>query len=137
MTDFIREGRLFRVTGFLASHRQLFLTSEATLVDRTATRVEVYIGHVELMFLKPFYPDGLHIRPATASEFTVLRERHGIPAEDAAYTWMLERDGDSFVVGGNPSWREAEYELMGERQALYDPREPWPPEFPAESGTVS
>ncbi|MFF3212549.1 hypothetical protein ACFYYB_17995 [Streptomyces sp. NPDC002886] len=136
MTDFVREGRLFRVTGFNPSHRQLFLTSEATLADQTTTRVEVYIGHVELMFLKPYYDNGLHIRRATATEFAVLHERHGIPAADAAYTWMLEEDGDSFVVGGHPSWREAEYELMGERQSLYDPNESWPPQFPAESGSV-
>lgn len=136
MTDFIREGRLFRVIGFLPSHRQLFLASEATLVDRTTTRVEVSFGHVELMFLKPFYRNGLHIRRATEAEFGLLGERHGIPAEDAAYTWMLERDGDSFVVAGRPSWREAEYALMGERESLYDPREPWPPDFPAESGQV-
>ncbi|MEU8545044.1 hypothetical protein AB0C52_34440 [Streptomyces sp. NPDC048717] len=137
MADFVREGRLFRVSGFLPSHRQLFLVSEATLVDRTTTRVEVYMGHVELMFLKPYYRDGLHIRRATATEFGVLSERHGIPARDAVYTWMLERDGGSFVVSGNPSWREAEYALMGDRRSLYDPREFWPPEFPAESGQVS
>ena len=47
---------------------------------------------------------------------------------------MLERDGDSFVVSSIPNWREAEYELMGERESLYDG--PWPPEFPAESGNV-
>lgn len=135
MTDFIREGRLFRVTAFLPSHRQLFLASEATLVDQTTTRVEVSMGHVGLMFLKPLYRNGLHIRRATAAEFAVLSERHGIPAEKADYTWMLERDGDSFVVGGNPNWREAEYELMGERESLYDG--PWPPDFPAESGSVN
>ncbi|MFD7443206.1 hypothetical protein [Streptomyces sp. NPDC059909] len=137
MTDLIREGRLFRVVRFNPSHRQLFLQSDATLVDQTTTRIEVYIGHVELMFLKPIYGNGLHIRRATAAEFAVVSDRHGIPAEDAAYTWMLERDGDSFVVGGNPSWREAEYELMGERESLYDPSKPWPPEFPVESGTVN
>ncbi|MFD9575875.1 hypothetical protein ACFWBI_39500 [Streptomyces sp. NPDC059982] len=86
--------------------------------DRSTTRVEVYIGHVSLMFLKPIYEDGLHIRGATAGEFAMLRERHGIPAEKAPYTWMLERDGDSFVGGGHSHWREAEYELMGERQSL-------------------
>ncbi|MFC9392995.1 hypothetical protein ACFTWS_07540 [Streptomyces sp. NPDC057027] len=135
MTDFIREGRLFRVSGFNPSHRLLFLTSEATLVDGTTTRVEVSFGHVELMFLKPLYRKGLHIRRATAAEFGVLSERHGIPAEDAAYTWILDPDGESFVVSAHPSWREAEYALMGERQSLYDG--PWPPEFPAESGSVS
>ncbi|MFE5734215.1 hypothetical protein ACFQ7A_25305 [Streptomyces sp. NPDC056528] len=137
MTDFIREGRFFRVTGFNPSHRQLFLTSEALLMDQTTTRVEVYIGHVELMFLKPFYEDGLHIRRASAEEFGMLSERHGIPAKSADSTWMLERDGGSFVVGANPSWREAEYELMGDRTSLYDASKPWPPEFPAESGHVS
>ncbi|MFD6426035.1 hypothetical protein [Streptomyces sp. NPDC060198] len=136
MADFVREGRLFRVSGFNPSHRQLFLTSEATLVDRTTTRVEVYFGHVSLMFLKPLYENGLYVRRANAAEFGVLSERHGISAEDAAYTWMLERDGDSFVRSGRPSWREADYEAMGERQSLYDPREPWPPEFPAESGQI-
>lgn len=35
MTDFVREGRLFRVSGFNPSHRQLFLTSEALREDRT------------------------------------------------------------------------------------------------------
>ncbi|MFB7585845.1 hypothetical protein [Streptomyces sp. NPDC056169] len=134
MTDFIREGRLFRVVAFLPSHRVLFLASEATLVDGTTTKVEVSFGHVELMFLKPFYRNGLHIRRASAAEFGVLSERHGIPAEDAAYTWMLDPDGESFVVGSQPNWREAEYELMGERESLYDG--PWPPEFPAESGNV-
>ncbi|WP_328902465.1 hypothetical protein OHR86_23410 [Streptomyces sp. NBC_00441] len=136
MTNFIREGRLFRISGFNPSHRQLFLTSEATQVDRTTTRVEVYFGNVSLMFLKPLYRDGLYIRRANTAEFGVLRERHGIPEEDAAYTWMLERDGDSFVRSGRPSWREAEYERMGERQSLYDPQEPWPPNFPAESGQI-
>ncbi|MDH6487229.1 hypothetical protein [Streptomyces sp. SAI-127] len=137
MTDFIREGRLFKVSGFNPSHRQLFLTSEALREDRTTTRVEVRIGHVELMFLKPFYGNGLHIRRATAEEFAVLSERHGIPVEDADYTWMLERDGDSFVVGGHPSWREAEYELMVDRTSLYDASKPWPPEYPVESGHVT
>ncbi|MFF1512256.1 hypothetical protein [Streptomyces sp. NPDC058326] len=135
MADFVREGRLFRVTGFLPSHRRLFLISEATLVDRTTTRIEVSFGHVELMFLRPIYQNGLHIRRATAAEFGVLGERHGIPAEDAAYTWMLDPDGESFVVSSNPSWREAEYALMSEGQSLYD--EPWPPDFPVESGQVS
>ncbi|MER5734229.1 hypothetical protein ABT117_00955 [Streptomyces sp. NPDC002262] len=136
MTDFVRKGRLFRVSGFNPSHRQLFLTSEPLREDRTTTRIEVYVGHVELMFLKPIYGDGLHIRRATDAEFAVLGERHGIPADDAEYTWMLEPDGDSFVVGGHPSWREAEYELMGERTTLYDASLPWPPDFPVESGHV-
>ena len=137
MADFVRAGRLFRVTGFNPSHRQLFLTSEPLAVDRTTSQVEVYIGHVRLMFLKPIYRDGLHIRRAGANQFAVLRERHGLEPSDAEYTWMLEPDGESFVIGSNPSWREAEYTQMGDREMLYDAAKPWPPDFPVESGTVS
>ncbi|WP_327697770.1 hypothetical protein [Streptomyces sp. NBC_00459] len=134
MTDFIRTGRLFRVAGFNPSHRYLFLLSEATLVDGTSTHIEVTIGHVRLMLLQPYYRNGLHIRRANPQEFAVLAERHGLEPADAEYTWMLDPDGDSFVVGGNPNWREAEYALMGGRESLWTG--PWPPDFPAESGGV-
>lgn len=134
MTDFIRSGRLFRVVGFNPSHRQLFLWSEATLVDGTSTRIEVSTGHVELMLRQPYHRNGLHTRRAGPEEFAVLAERHGLESADAAYTWMLDPDSDSFVVGGNPVWREAEYALMGSRESLYDG--PWPPDFAAESGSV-
>ncbi|MFF3517647.1 hypothetical protein [Streptomyces sp. NPDC002573] len=107
MPDFVRERRLFRVVSFAASHRQLLLRSDATAVDGTDTRVEVYFGHMELMLLKPVYQKGIHVRPAPEAEFAVLKERHDLPAEDAGFTWMIEPDGDSFVVSANPSWREA------------------------------
>ncbi|WP_424211903.1 hypothetical protein ACN20G_07280 [Streptomyces sp. BI20] len=134
MSDFIRTGRLFRVVAFNPSHRQLLLASEATLIDNTSTRVEVYIGHVRLMLLRPYHEDGLHIRRAAPEQFAVLAERHGLVPGDAEYTWILDPEGGSFVVGGNPGWREAESALMGGRESLYDG--PWPPEFPAESGLV-
>ncbi|CAM5421681.1 hypothetical protein [Streptomyces canus] len=136
MPDFIRTGRLFRVVGFNPSHRQLYLASEALAVDGTTTHVEVYFGHVELMLLRPYYQDGVHIRRATAQEFATLSERHRLTAEDAEYTWMVDPEGDSFVLSGRPSWREAEYALMGDREALYDASLPWPPDFPTESGSV-
>ncbi|MER5409345.1 hypothetical protein [Streptomyces sp. NPDC002769] len=102
MPDFAREGRLFRVVSFAASHRQLLLRSDALAVDATDTRVEVYFGHVELMLLKPIYEKGIHVRRATDAEFAVLKERHDLPADDAAFTWMIEPDGDSFLVSGDP-----------------------------------
>lgn len=136
MADLIREGRLFRVVRFEQTHRQLFLTSEPLAVDRTTTQVEVHFGNVRLMFLKPYYQKGLHIRRAGAEEFAVLKERHGLEPEEARYTWMLEAGGDSFVIGSNPSWREAEYEAMGDREVLFGSSSPWPPEFPVQSGIV-
>jgi hypothetical protein len=127
---------LFRVTAFNPSHRQLFLASDATAIDRTTTRIEIYIGHVRLMLLQPYYRNGLHIRRVSPGEFAVLQERHKLEAGDAEYTWMLHPDGESFVIGSNPSWREAEYELMGDREFLYDWSLPWPPDFPVETGSV-
>ncbi|MGW4231839.1 hypothetical protein ACWEF9_21520 [Streptomyces sp. NPDC004980] len=121
MTDFIRTGRLFRVVGFNPSHRQLYLQSEATLIDRTTTHIEICIGHVELMLLQPYYRNGIHIRRAGPGEFAVLKERHGLEPSAAEYTWMLDPDGDSFVIGSIPNWREAEYALMADRESRQPP----------------
>ncbi|MFF9819297.1 hypothetical protein [Streptomyces sp. NPDC014006] len=134
MPEFVRERRLFRVVSFAASHRVLLLRSEPTAVDGTDTRVEVYFGHVELMLLKPIYERGIHVRRASEAEFAVLKERHRLPAEDAAFTWMLEPDGDSFVVSGDPAWREAAREF--EDPSLFDFTQPWPPDFPAQYGSI-
>ncbi|PBC97289.1 hypothetical protein SAMN05446589_3906 [Streptomyces sp. OV198] len=134
MPDFVREGRLFRVVSFAASHRQLLLRSDATAVDGTDTRVEVYFGHVELMLLKPIYQKGIHIRPASEAEFAVLKERHDLPAGDAGFTWMIEPGGDSFVVSAEPAWREADRKF--EDPSLFDFAQPWPPDFPVEYGSI-
>ncbi|WP_328780381.1 hypothetical protein [Streptomyces canus] len=64
----------------------------------------------------------MRIRRATAEEFATLSERHRLAAEDAEYTWMVDPEGDSFVVSGTPSRREAE--LTGDREALYDTSKP-------------
>ncbi|MEU6475458.1 hypothetical protein ABZ858_00970 [Streptomyces sp. NPDC047017] len=133
MPDFVREGRLFRVVSFATSHRVLLLRSDATAVDGTDTRVEVCFGHVELMLLKPIYK-GVHIRRASQEEFAMLKERHDLAADDAAFTWMIEPDGDSFVVSGDPSWREANREF--DDPSLFDFGRPWPLAFPVEYGSV-
>ncbi|WP_055588202.1 hypothetical protein [Peterkaempfera griseoplana] len=136
MAEFIREGRLFRVTRYDPSHRQLQLRSDATEVDRTSTRVEVCFWHVELMLLRPIYAKGLHIRRASADEFAELARRHDLTEDAARFTWMLERHGDGFVVGGPPSWREAEFPFTDGRSSLFDFSRPWPPEFPAQWGSL-
>ena len=63
-----------------------------------------------------------------------MAERHGVEPDEAIYTWMLDPDGDSFVVASPPDWREAEYALMDGRESLYDG--PWSPDFPMESGNL-
>ncbi|MDX2854496.1 hypothetical protein [Actinacidiphila glaucinigra] len=55
---------------------------------------------MELMLLKPVYERGIHLRRATEVEFAVLQERYDLPADDAVFPWMIESDGDSFVVSG-------------------------------------
>ncbi|MDQ0774425.1 hypothetical protein QF026_002891 [Streptomyces aurantiacus] len=134
MSEFVREGRLFRVVSFAPSHRQLILRSDATLIDGTDTRVEVYFGHVELMFLRPIYREGLRVRRASDAESVALRERHGLAADDASAAWMIELRGDSFVVSGAPAWREAVRRF--EDPPLFDFSQPWPPDFPVQSGLV-
>ncbi|KPH96792.1 hypothetical protein OK074_0885 [Actinobacteria bacterium OK074] len=134
MPEFVCAGRLFRVVSFAASHRQLVLRSDATLIDGTTTRVEVHFGHVELMLLKPVYEKGLHVRLASETEFAVLRDRHDLAADDASATWMIDPGGGGFVVSGTPSWREAVRRF--EDPSLFDFSVPWPPDFPAEWGTV-
>ncbi|WP_435972324.1 hypothetical protein [Streptomyces sp. Qhu_M48] len=134
MTDFVRTGRLFRLHGYTSSHRQLYLRSDADPLDGTSTHIEVHIGHVRLMLLLPYYLDGLHIRRAGLEEFAVLAERHGLEPDEAPFTWLLDPDGNSFVVASPPDWREAEAALMGDRTSLFDG--PWPPDFPTESGNL-
>lgn len=134
MPEFVRKGRLFRVVSFAASHRQLILRSDDTLIDQTETRVEVFFGHVELMLLKPIYRRGLRVRRASEEEFATLRERHDIPADDASWTWMIDPDGASFVVSSAPAWREAACTF--EDPSLFDFSRPRPPDFPVDSGTV-
>lgn len=122
------------MVSFAASHRQLLLRSDATALDGTDIRVEVYFGHLELMLFKPTYPKGIRVRPASEAEFAVLKERHDLPAADAGFTWMIESGGDSLVVSGRPSRREADRKF--EHPPLFDFAQPWPPDFPVEYGSV-
>ncbi|MFD5077788.1 hypothetical protein [Streptomyces sp. NPDC058371] len=134
MPDFVREGRLFRVVSFAPSHRQLLLRSDALAIDQTDTRVEVYFGHVDLMLLKPIYEKGIHVRRASEAEFAVLKGRHDLVTDDAAFTWMIEPYGDTFVLSAEPAWREAA--RMYEDPSLFDFNQPWPPDFPVEFGSI-
>lgn len=69
----------------LQGRLQLFLSSDALPPQGTTTRIEVYFGHVQLMFLKPYYRESVHIRRALPEEFAVLEERHKLKPADARY----------------------------------------------------
>ncbi|MFJ3232060.1 hypothetical protein [Streptomyces sp. NPDC086787] len=72
--------------------------------------------------------------PENRAEGKAHGRPYDLPADDSAFTWMIEPDGDSFVVSGDPSWREADRKF--DDPSLFDFAQPWPPDFPVEHGSV-
>jgi hypothetical protein len=133
MSEFERTGRIFKVWRFDPSHRQLFLRSDPTAIDNTTTRVEIYFGHVTCMLLKPIYR-GIRVRLATDEEYKRVAEIAHFDAEARSWTWFLEEEGNSFVVSGKPSWREAPRQFAD--VSLFDLNQPWPPTPDVKFGEV-
>jgi hypothetical protein len=122
---FEQPGRIFKVWRFDPSHRQLILRSDASAIDNTTTRVEVYFGHVEHMLLKPIYR-GIRVRLATAEEYGRVAGIAGVDEESRTWIWFLEYGGNDFVVSGKPAWREAPRRFAD--VSLFDLNQQWPPE---------
>lgn len=116
-------SRMFQVWSFSASHRTMLLRSNPTNLVASETRIEIYIGNVEIMYIKSAM-DGLRIwRPvdAEAGEAISRFQLHG--AEDL---YLIESGSFSgFLVGGRPSWREAVCGL--DSPSLFDFGSEWPP----------
>jgi hypothetical protein len=124
MSELERLGRIFKVWKFDPSHRQLILRSDATAIDGTTTRVEVYFGHVECMLLKSVYR-GVRIRRASDGEYVRIAEFTAVKPESREWLWLLEDAGNDFVVSSKPAWREAP---RGFKDAsLFDFDQQWPP----------
>lgn len=97
-----RHFRLKSVAGL--THRSMRFTSEQD--GGYPTRVEIYFGHVRVMFV---YPDmeGLVIRPARGDELREVIAKHGLP-DDTTNVYLLESGGrQGFVSSGAPHWAEA------------------------------
>lgn len=124
MSEFERTGRIFKIWKFDPSHRQLILRSDATAIEGTDTRVEVYFGHVECMLLKSIY-DGIRIRRASDAEFSRLAEFAALESKSRDWIWLLEEIGNSFVVSSKPAWREAPRRFKD--ASLFNFDQPWPP----------
>ncbi|MFI2372300.1 hypothetical protein [Streptomyces sp. NPDC018833] len=124
MSEFTRRGRIFKVWSFDVSHRRLILRSDPAAIDNTTTRVEIYFEHVEFMLLKPVYRSGIHVRPATSTEFEEVARFAELEADARTWTWMLEEEGRSCVVSSVPSWREAPRPYAA--PSLFSASEPWP-----------
>lgn len=124
MSEFERPGRIFKIWRFDPSHRQLIVRSDPTAIDNTTTRVELCFEHVELMLLKPTYR-GIWVRLATDDEFDRVSGVAGIGQDSRAWTWLLEEDGNSFIVSSKPAWREAPRRFAD--ASLFDLGQPWLP----------
>ncbi|WP_327235486.1 hypothetical protein OG349_17445 [Streptomyces sp. NBC_01317] len=98
--------RDFEVWSFSASHRQLILRSNPDRIARTATRVEIYFGHVEFMSIRSAYR-GVAIAEADLEEASSVAEKlpSGLRGGGA---YLIEGDLRSFVISARPAWREAE-----------------------------
>jgi hypothetical protein len=124
MADFVRAGRTFQVWNFTPSHRQLVLRSNASSSEGTTTRVEVYFGHVDLVFLRTVY-EGVHIRRPQPHETEELAERFAIEPDMRPDLYLIGAGHlDGFVVSGRPAWREAE--RLYSAPSMFDFSLEWP-----------
>lgn len=130
MADY-ESDRLFRVSSFAPSHRQLIIRSDPE--PGHDTRVEIYFGNVDYMALRPIF-QGLHVRVATAEEVEALTGRHG-PELEPQYCFVVDTGPPlSYVLSGQPSWREAP--MAFDDPSLFDFSKPWPSVPDAQWGFV-
>ncbi|MFJ5229433.1 hypothetical protein ACIQBJ_05970 [Kitasatospora sp. NPDC088391] len=93
-------------------------------MDGIDTRVEIYVGNVETLCVKPRMK-GLTIRRPSADEAVECGRKFGLDEVRSLYL-VSSGDFQGFVVGGRPSWREAVREL--EDDTLFDFfGQEWPP----------
>ncbi|MEV7218131.1 hypothetical protein AB0O31_34180 [Kitasatospora cineracea] len=116
--------RLFEIWSFSPSHRTMLLRSNPRPVDGIDTRVEIYVGNVEVMFLRPTLA-GLKIWRPSPQEAAEAAGKFGI-GDDTKSLYLVSSGGfRGFIVGGRPSWREA---VRGFDDAtLFDFGQEWPP----------
>src|SRR5689334_15826748 len=123
MAEF-ESDRAFMVWSFSASHRVLFLRSNPNRLAEVKTRIEIYIGHVEVMLLRSRM-EGLGIWQPSAEEEREVANRFGLEIV-SGYLYLISSEGfTGFIVGGRPSWREAAREIGD--PALFDFGEVWRP----------
>jgi hypothetical protein len=128
-----RSGRIFRLSTFNPTHRQLTLRSDPGAPEDGALRIEFYFGNVSYLALQPLLR-GIAIRRAMSEEQRLLGDRFGIPDDQREYIFPLtDSFPASFVVSGQPSWRQAERRV--DDPSLFDFDQPWPP-TDGEWGTI-
>ena len=129
-----RSQRIFRLSSFNPTHRQLTLRSDPGTPEEGGLRIEFYFGNVSYLALQPLLR-GIAVRRATPEEQASLGDRFGIPADQREYIFLVT-DGSPvcFVVSGEPSWRQAERRV--DDPSLFDFGQPWPPTTDMEWGSI-
>jgi hypothetical protein len=133
MNEYI-SSRIFRVSSFNPTHRQLILRSDPGTATDGAARIEIYFGNVAYMALQPLL-QGVAIRRASVDEQANLGDRYEIASGEREFIYLVsEVPPTSFVVSGQPSWRQAERSVND--SSLFDFNQPWPPTDGMEWGTI-
>lgn len=133
MREYI-SSRIFRLSSFNPTHRQLILRSDPGTIEDGALRIELYFGNVMYMALQPLLR-GIAVRRALQHEQDELGTRFEIAAEDREYIFVLNAGAPvSFIVSGEPSWRQADRAV--DDPSLFDFGQEWPPTDGMEWGSI-
>src|SRR4051794_17658252 len=104
MTE-LNSSRLFILYSYSSSHRTLFLRSNPDRRAGFTTSVEIYMGHVDLMYIKPIMYGLKMWRPAREDLLNVKN----LPDDDIERIYLLQSgEFQGFIKCDQPSWREAE-----------------------------
>nr|MDT0657793.1 hypothetical protein [Micromonospora sp. DSM 115978] len=133
LREYVSE-RVFRVSSFNPTHRQMILRSDPANIQDGALRVEIYFGNVAYLAVQPVM-QSVAVRRATEDEQVGLGDRFGIAAAEREFMYLLtDVSPVSFVISGQPSWRQAERRF--DEPSLFDFGQPWPPGDGMEWGTI-
>lgn len=132
MADF-QSARIFRVSSFNPTHRQLIIRSDPEFGPGNETRIELYFGNVEYLAMRPIL-QGIRVHAASLDERDIVRDRFGIES-NLEYLFRLDDSTPmSFVISGNPSWRSGIRAV--DEPSLFDFSQAWPPGPDVSWGTV-
>ena|SRR5215813_3802813 len=128
-----QSDRIFRMSSFNPTHRQMILRSDPVSDPNANKRIELHFGNVEYMALRPILR-GVNVRPANMLERSEIAGRYGIE-RNLEFAFILDEGLPmSFVISGHPSWRAARCAIDDPSLFLVPP--PWSPELETDSGVV-
>ncbi len=125
--------RLFKLWSYTVSHRTMFLRSNPDPQQGETTRIEIYVGHVDLMMISSDL-EGLRLWRASELERIDVNRKYGTDAKPNALYLLRSRNASGFIVSGRPQWREAACSI--EDETLFKFGDPWNPDMYVSWGNV-